>query len=160
MRGVLVYWLWVSANLASIDVGELEEIKNNATVTLGSAYEGANTYSYVLLYHFFGLLWTNQVIEGIQLMTVAGAVSRWYWKAPSTDLDGGGCCTDTFKSPTWNAFKRALRYHLGSLAFGGLIIAIVQMLRAGFEYISDQMKAVQNKYTAVKVVFCCLRCML
>merc|ERR1711907_109552 len=39
-------------------------------------------------------------------------------------------------------------------------IAIVQMLRAGFEYISDQMKAVQNKYTAVKVVFCCLRCML
>jgi hypothetical protein len=34
---------------------------------------------YLLIYHFFGLLWTAQFITGVGSMTIAGAVCAWYF---------------------------------------------------------------------------------
>ena len=33
--------------------------------------------NYLLIYHFFGLLWTTQFINGIACVTIAGAVCAW-----------------------------------------------------------------------------------
>jgi hypothetical protein len=35
-------------------------------------------------YHFFGFLWTNQLLHAFTLTTVAGAVSRYYWSLNKT----------------------------------------------------------------------------
>jgi solute carrier family 44 (choline transporter-like protein), member 2/4/5 len=35
-------------------------------------YEWDNKMKYAFLYHFFGLLWTNQVLVGISCVTIAG----------------------------------------------------------------------------------------
>lgn len=37
------------------------------------------------------------------------------------------------------------RYHLGTLAFGALIIAIVQLIRVFLEYLDAKLKAAENK---------------
>ena len=89
-------------------------------------------------------------------------MSRWYWKRPGEDINGtGGCCSpDSFVSPTFAAFKRALRYHMGSVAFGGLIIAVIQFLRAAFEYFIERTKALQGESCIVRMATACIRCVL
>ena len=40
----------------------------------------------------------------------------------------------------------AVRYHLGSIAFGALIIAIIQIIRVMLEYIETKLKGYDNKF--------------
>ena len=37
-----------------------------------------DTKTFMILYHFFGFLWTNQFIQGMGLLIIAGAVADWY----------------------------------------------------------------------------------
>ena len=53
-----------------------------------------------------------------------------------------------------------MRYHLGSIAFGSLIIAIVQFIRLVMEYINNKTKDLQQKSGFVKCLMCCVRCCL
>ena len=46
----------------------------NATI---STYTEINAVPYLLIVHFFGLLWTMQFILGISTLTIAGAVCAW-----------------------------------------------------------------------------------
>ena len=48
----------------------------------------------------------------------------------------GGESDDKGKASLWVAAKWIFVYHTGSLAFGSLIIAIMQMLKLAFEDIS------------------------
>ena len=52
-------------------------------------------------------------------------------------------------------------YHLGSLALGALIIAIIQIFRAILNYIDRKTKRTQNGLTKCLVCFCkcCLWCL-
>ncbi|NXJ09403.1 CTL2 protein, partial [Odontophorus gujanensis] len=48
------------------------------------------------------------------------------------------------------------RYHTGSIAFGALILAIVQIIRVILEYLDHRLKGTENK--VAKLVLCCLKC--
>ena len=39
-----------------------------------------------------------------------------------------------------------VRYHLGSIAFGSLIIAIIQMIRVLLEYVETKLKSYDNDF--------------
>lgn len=54
------------------------------------------------------------------------------------------------------AIWKLIRYHLGSVAFGSLIIAIIQMIRAVLAYIQKKTKGTQS--TWVKWLMRCLAC--
>uniref|UniRef100_A0A673IPV8 Choline transporter-like protein n=1 Tax=Sinocyclocheilus rhinocerous TaxID=307959 RepID=A0A673IPV8_9TELE len=58
--------------------------------------------------------------------------------------------------PVFNSLGRALRYHTGSLAFGSLILAIVQVIRVILEYLDQKLKGAQNK--CAKFLLSCLKC--
>ena len=45
-------------------------------------------------------------------------------------------------APLTASFYRTFRYHLGTLAFGSLIIAIIRMIRVMIEYIEEKLKEV------------------
>ncbi|XP_029815591.1 choline transporter-like protein 5 [Manacus vitellinus] len=49
-----------------------------------------------------------------------------------------------------------LGYHTGSLAFGALILAIVQLIRVILEYLDHKLKGTQNSFT--RFLLCCLKC--
>ncbi|MCJ8735528.1 hypothetical protein PDJAM_G00248130 [Pangasius djambal] len=51
---------------------------------------------------------------------------------------------------------RALRYHVGSLAFGALILTLVQIVRILLEYIDHKFREAQNP--CARFVMCCLKC--
>lgn len=72
------------------------------------------------LYIFiFSTLWANALIQAIGIFVIASACAMWYYShGPEQTLD----------FPILRSYKMAFRYHFGSLAFGSLVLAIVQFL--------------------------------
>ena len=64
------------------------------------------------------------------------------------------------------AFWRLLRYHLGTAAFGSLIIALIQLIRIILTYVQHIVKKYEKKgctgskalVAVLKAVLCCLQC--
>ena len=78
-------------------------------------------------------------------MVIAGAVAKWYFTMNKKD--------DLPLAPVSQSFMRTVRYHMGSVALGSLIIAIVQFVRLVLEYIDRKTKAAQ-----VRAVLCVCAC--
>jgi len=108
-------------------------------------------------YHFFGFLWVGQIIMGVSILVISGAVSQFYWTRPNKD---GG--KDLGKFPIASAYFRAVRFHFGSVVFGGAIIALVQLARYALMYLDHHTKWMQDKNKVLKLMFkvvqCCLWC--
>jgi len=95
-------------------------------------------------------LWCMNWLLALQECTLAGAFASYYWawKKPR----------DIPLLPVTAGFARSLRYHTGTLAFGALIITLVQLARLALEYVDRKFKDSQTKLA--KFVMCCLRCCL
>ncbi|GFQ87784.1 choline transporter-like protein 1 [Trichonephila clavata] len=97
----------------------------------------------------FGFLWLAQFVMACQNFVVAGAVVTWYFTRDKHKLS----------SPIWRSLCMLICYHLGSIAFGSLIIAIMKAIRALFrllqKYMDDQN---QRCNTFWKIFQCCLAC--
>ncbi|KAE8294255.1 Choline transporter-like protein 5-B Solute carrier family 44 member 5-B [Larimichthys crocea] len=115
-------------------------------------YGGESVYHrYILVLHLYNLfvfLWLVNFIIALGQCTLAGAFASYYW-APKKPNDIPAC-------PLYSSFSRAICYHTGSLAFGSLIIAVVQMVRIVLEYLDDKLKGSQN--ACARYLLCCLKC--
>ncbi|KAG5459490.1 MAG: plasma-membrane choline transporter-domain-containing protein [Olpidium bornovanus] len=86
-------------------------------------------------------------INAIGQCTIAGAIATWYWTRDKKALP---------RSPIWRSFCRTTRYHLGSLALGALIIAIVQFVRFILSQIQARLRGSENR--AAQYIMSCLQC--
>ncbi|XP_021027933.1 choline transporter-like protein 2 isoform X1 [Mus caroli] len=115
-------------------------------------YGGESTYHRALLglqiFNAFMFFWLANFVLALGQVTLAGAFASYYWAMRKPD--------DMPAFPLFSAFGRALRYHTGSLAFGSLILAIVQIIRVMLEYLDQRLKAAQNKFA--KFLMVCLKC--
>ncbi|GAA6103840.1 choline transporter-like protein 4, partial [Tachysurus ichikawai] len=100
------------------------------------------------LYNVVGFLWCANFVIALGQCTLAGAFASYYW-AFHKPSDIPAC-------PLVSSFMRALRYHVGSLAFGALILTLVQIVRIILEYIDHKFREVQNPCT--RFLMCCLKC--
>jgi len=50
-----------------------------------------------------------------------------------------------------------VRYHLGSIALGSFIVAVVQFIRAILEYVDKKTKRLQDTNPVVKFFMCCVK---
>uniref|UniRef100_A0A2K5JPT7 Choline transporter-like protein n=1 Tax=Colobus angolensis palliatus TaxID=336983 RepID=A0A2K5JPT7_COLAP len=115
-------------------------------------YGGESGYHRALLglqiFNAFMFFWLANFVLALGQVTLAGAFASYYWALRKPD--------DLPAFPLFSAFGRALRYHTGSLAFGALILAIVQIIRVILEYLDQRLKAVENKFA--KCLMTCLKC--
>ncbi|XP_076454507.1 choline transporter-like protein 2 [Babylonia areolata] len=100
------------------------------------------------VFMLFMFLWVMNFIIALSQITLAGAFSSYYWAFNKPD--------DIPAFPLLWSFYRAFRYHLGSLAFGSFIIAVIQMVRIILEYIDSKLKGSENR--AAKFLLKCLKC--
>jgi len=108
--------------------------------------------SWLQFYNFFGMFWLLFFVEALGEMVMAGAFAGWYWTMDkSGDLEHGGLL---------QSFKRTLFYHLGTCAFGSLILSFVRVLRLVLEYIEDKLKEYGEDNPLVKCVTCFCKCCL
>ncbi|XP_039765565.1 choline transporter-like 2 isoform X3 [Pararge aegeria] len=103
---------------------------------------------YMQLVNVLGFFWAMFFISGVADMMLASTFSTWYWTFHKNDLP--------FFTLT-SGIYRTLRYHLGTVAFGALIIAIVRVIRVILEYIDHKVKKFDNPFTRCMMCFC--KCM-
>uniref|UniRef100_A0A4W5PE63 Choline transporter-like protein n=1 Tax=Hucho hucho TaxID=62062 RepID=A0A4W5PE63_9TELE len=115
-------------------------------------YGGETVYHKYLIglqfYNVFLFFWCANFVTALGQMTLAGAFASYYWAFVKPD--------DMPAFPIFSSLGRSLRYHTGSLAFGSLILSIIQIIRVLLEYIDHKLQGTQNKCT--KFLLCCLKC--
>ena len=122
-------------------------------IPIGMTYSlDSTTAGEQLWFLFFCFLWTANFIAGIGSLVIAVAVATWYF-TPFDQRSGVGSQT-----VCW-AYGTVLRFHMGTAAFGGLIIALVQFARWVALYVEKHCKSVQGNPVA-RVIFCCVDCCL
>ncbi|CAG2236249.1 SLC44A2_4_5 [Mytilus edulis] len=116
-------------------------------------YGGEEYIIPVLVFMLFMFLWVMNFIVALGQMTLAGSFASYYWAFEKPK--------DIPAFPLTAAFYRSLRYHLGTLAFGSLIIAIIQMIRIVLEYLDHKIKGSENPVAKffLKCLKCCFWCL-
>ncbi|KAM9777117.1 choline transporter-like protein 4 [Syngnathus typhle] len=100
------------------------------------------------IYNVVAFLWCINFVIALGQCTLAGAFAAYYWAYKKPD--------DIPMLPVCSAFVRTLRYHVGSLAFGALILTLVQVIRSLLEYIDHKTRAAQNP--VARFILCCMKC--
>uniref|UniRef100_A0A8C7QXZ5 Choline transporter-like protein n=1 Tax=Oncorhynchus mykiss TaxID=8022 RepID=A0A8C7QXZ5_ONCMY len=103
-------------------------------------YGGETVYHKYLIglqfYNVFLFFWCANFVTALGQMTLAGAFASYYWAFVKPD--------DMPAFPIFSSLGRSLRYHTGSLAFGSLILSIIQIIRLCMN--------------CTKFLLCCLKC--
>ncbi|KAF8064488.1 CHER1 [Scenedesmus sp. PABB004] len=107
---------------------------------------------YAFAFHLFGLLWTNQFIIGFASVVVAGAVAGFYWAR--------GDARAQARFPVLRAMRVAACFHLGSVALGSLVIAVIQFVRLLLEYVDKKSRALQAQNKIAGWLMCLVRGLL
>ena len=95
----------------------------------------------IFAYHIFGGLWILAFIQAAEFLSLSGAIASWYWRREKRFVLG---------MPVVRAFVRTAVFHLGTAAFGSLIVAIIQMLRLIFEKIQRELETASKGNRIVK----------
>ena len=104
-------------------------------------------------YDLFMFLWSMGFLHAICHMVIGMCAVLWYWSTPGEH-----------KEPPTNTLSWSIgttfRYHLGTLALGSFLIALVQFLRILFRVFEKRLTAVKEASTAARMILCCVDCCL
>ncbi|CAK85024.1 unnamed protein product (macronuclear) [Paramecium tetraurelia] len=101
--------------------------------------------------HLFGLLWNSSFIIASVEFIIAGSVCIWYFQQGPRAQEGGPI-------PLPTAIGRFFRYHLGTVAFGSLILAIIEFIRIWLAFLYKQQEELIKKNKFFEYLFKCLMC--
>lgn len=98
---------------------------------------------------FFVFLWNNAFNLALGQILIASAVSIWFFST-----------SKLLEPVVIKSLHRVFRYHLGSVAFGSFIIAVIQFIRYLMKYFEKQAAAQKNRLLVLilKCVQCCIWC--
>ncbi|XP_071631201.1 choline transporter-like protein 1 isoform X1 [Temnothorax longispinosus] len=99
-------------------------------------------------YNLFLFFVACEFYLGCQHMVVACAVARWFFTRDKRRLS----------LPVAKGFGYLIRYHMGTVAFGALIIGIVRVIRAMISFVQNHLKQYDNAF--VKGILWCCQCCL
>lgn len=102
------------------------------------------------VYNMFALFWLVFFVQAMGEMVLAGVFAGWYWTFDKKH--------DLPSHPILSSFYRTVRYHLGTLAFGSLILTFIRMIRVAIEYVQDKLKQYGEDNPVVKAVLCMCKC--
>jgi hypothetical protein len=151
--GFIVFWIvWAfyAVNVASLGTITTQ----NYTVD----FEGSKAVSYRVFefddfvtncawYLLFCLFWTAGFIVAVGDMAVAVAVSKWYFNVDKSQVNSGTVI---------GSLTATLFYHMGTCAYGSLIIAIIKMIRVVIAKIQRQVAKLDSK--VANCLLCCCQC--
>ena len=145
--GFIAYW--IATTLYVYSIGDITQYKDTPFPSVDWDRNTNNLWYYLLVAIFWGLAF----LLAIEQFIIAATATQWYFTSNSDQGGSGSVC----KSVWWT-----FRYHLGSLAFGSLILAIVNLIRFIFEYMRKKVEAGGAENKCTKCLFscasCCLKC--
>ena len=123
---------------------------SSAASTYGTGdytWTSTNSSNVAISIHVFGFLYTLFFLQGINQVTIAGAIGSWYWTIDKKAK---------MRFPVMKSLGRTLKYHLGSIAAGSLLIAIVEFIRIVLYQV--QRKVQQSNVKVLQYLVACLQC--
>ncbi|KAK3768429.1 hypothetical protein RRG08_053421 [Elysia crispata] len=168
---IFVYWISSMAFIASM--GEKQFLNGTSDIIIllnrvpcdpegnstlnelcGFVKYGGDKYKpFLLIWMLFMLFWLINFVLALEEVTLAGAFASYYWAWDKKK--------DMPSFPLVSSLFRSLRYHTGSMAFGSLVIAFVQMVASVLEFIDRKLRDIENEsgLPIFKHMRYCLACM-
>lgn len=157
LRGcVLVVAMWGFALMVSL--GEVAPYEGFQPGGLVRTFNHTQDERLLILYYIFAAAWIYELLLALQQFVVAYTVLIWY-NAPLVDGKKKVPCL-----PIIRAVFMGLTYHLGSLAFGAVLLAFLRVVYVLVKLFYNQAKQTEddNANAVVKTVAgcccCCLSC--
>ncbi|GAX27597.1 hypothetical protein FisN_13Hh314 [Fistulifera solaris] len=102
--------------------------------------------------------WTQSVVQNVIRATTAGAVGAWWFRSPDEEVEEeGGCCCCTGQQDVHDAWHRATTYSFGSICFGSLVVALVQVLE---RVVAEARRQRQRQHGHDSLWLCLLDCLI
>ena len=148
LAAFMLIWLVYAVHLAS--TGEITKTQLPTTVDISVRTYVFDDFTkkcgWYLIFCFF---WTVAFIAAMGEIVIAMTVSKWYFTRDKSRL---GIFT------IFASIIEAIRYHIGTAAFGSFIIAVVQMIRAMVSRLQKKARELNNKVG--EALLCCCQCLL
>ena len=155
---VTVIFSFVAVFIHTAQTGQMVNVlppagsgSSNATQAV-TVFVNDTWQSYGQWYNLFMFLWTVGFVHAISFMTLSFCGVFWYWSQPGSQKS-----TD---AGVFQGLKLTFSYHLGTLAFGSLILAIVQFARVLLSVLENRLRKVSENASAVRFLLCCAQCLL
>lgn len=107
VAGLMFIGFWISAFIFLLACADPKDNSGNF-----------RWYHLGILYYIFGLFWNIEVLIGFTLLFISFMCSFWYFSPNIAKI-----------KPSLTSLKFIFLYHLGSLFFGALIIALVKFTK-------------------------------
>lgn len=143
----IFYMFWISAALHLFSSGQI--IQNNCNSNCcaydlglkrvncdhccGYCIRYTPHIAVAIFFHLFGCYWATQFFIAASSTVIAGSVASYYWARGETS-------PEIPLLPVVSSMKRLVRYSLGSVALGSLIVSFVESVRFILESIRRKMK--------------------
>ncbi|XP_020676514.1 choline transporter protein 1 [Dendrobium catenatum] len=147
----IFYMFWFSAAMHLFSSGQI--IKNDCNANCCSYDLKSNRVSCddccgysihytshiaaAILFHLFGCFWATQFIIACSATVIAGSVASYYWAH-------GEISQEVPFLPVFASMQRLMRYNLGSVALGSLVVSIVESIRFILESLRRRLKLVNT----------------
>ncbi|KAL0488487.1 choline transporter-like protein [Acrasis kona] len=142
---LLAAW-WIAVSLFLFSYGTPQIVDYAVAYRLSTVTQG------VFAYHLFGALWISQFLVALEYMIIASCIASWYWSRKKS--------LSVLGAPLWRAIIRVIAYHSGTVAFGSLLVAIVQFVRILFEKFVRELEGVHKSGKLVKALVWLVRIIL
>ncbi|XP_060870832.1 choline transporter-like protein 1 [Metopolophium dirhodum] len=115
-------------------------------------YKKDQLMKFARVYNILVLVWVIEFIIGCQHMIIAGSVATWFFTRNK----------DNVSSPISTSISYLFNYHMGSVALGSFIIAVLQIIRAILNFIDETLKDSKNEvakslYKIFQCLFSCIQ---
>ena len=141
-----------SGEVGVVSTGASDGLVAAAGFVTHAKYESVVQLS--LFFLIFYLLWLINFTRMGLWAAMSGAVCHWYFFIHDAKERG--------RRPIWRSVYMVGRYHIGSVAFAALIVAICQLVRLILSFIDKKTKGLQEKNLVLKLtmksVQCCMYC--
>lgn len=152
--------IWMIYCLYLVTAGEKTVVTDSLTGLSYITYAYSSSAQYAIVFLLFAWLWSVGWLASLGQITAGHAIVTWYF-APAR-----------YEITSWQLFSSfllTLRYHMGTAAFGSLLLACIRLLRIALEYVKYHvMKAMPStnstttaaaaSSTSCYCVLSCLRC--
>ena len=143
---IVIIWIvyWISLSIFLYATGEFDE---GSKVIANFNWDAKIRYSW--WFHLFSLFYMTAVISAYASFIYSSSACIWYFTSEK----------GIESHPIAKSFKRGIRYHFGSLAFGSLIIAIVRLIMVWLEVIKRRVEKTATNKTESKCFKCIISCL-
>ena len=153
ITAIVVFVIWLCGIVCVHSIGDISVV---SVASQDKEVVHSDETWYMLCYMWFGIFWLLAFVVSCNEFVIIVSTCTWYFSRKDIpDDDGIPGDSEVMKGFSW-----AFKYHTGSIALGSLILAVVWVIRALFEYVGNLVEKASGENVATRLLIGCIRCCL